>query len=293
MIHLLPADLPRPKPAAMVLALKGPVELRTAAGKARPVQVEELLYPGDRLAVPAAGAATLAFLGVGVQEWLAPGSEATVATGGCKPASAVVQRREQRPAVARTMKGVRAADGDDRKAAGANFRFGGASPPPAILPIEGSTVATDRPNFAWPRTNLAKGYRVTLASGAGRELWRAETTAPSLAYPTGKEGLTRGYVYRWEVTDLDSQPVVSGAFTVATESELKQMADLRPMAAGDDRAELLAAALTYRRLSCFTEAIAALERLVTLAPEEPAYREELAELYRQAGRAEQSKGTAQ
>ena len=287
---LLLADPPRPKPAAMVLDVKGRVELRPAAGEARPAKVKELLYAGDRLVVPVDGAVTVAFLGVGAQERLAAGSEATIAAGGCKPASAVVERREQRPAVARTMKGLRAADSDDRQAAAANLRAGGLPPPRAITPIEGATVATDRPALAWPPTKEAKGYRVTLLSAAGREIWRAEATAPSLAYPTGKQALTRGNFYQWEVTDPDFRPVAAGQFMVATESELKQMDELTPMAAGNDRADLLAAALSYQRLYCFAEAIAAFERLARLAPDETVYREELAKLYRRAGRTDDAKG---
>ena len=67
------------------------------------------------------------------------------------------------------------------------------------------------------------------------------------------------------------------------------MEELKPLAAGDDRADVLAAALSYRRLGCYAEAIAAYERLARLAPEVAVYRERLAELYRQAGRPEELK----
>jgi Flp pilus assembly protein TadD len=86
------------------------------------------------------------------------------------------------------------------------------------------------------------------------------------------------------VTDQDFHPVATGQFRVTTESELKQLEELRPLAAGGDRTDLLAAALSYRRLGCYAEAIAAFERLAKLAPDEALCREELAELYRQAGR---------
>jgi tetratricopeptide (TPR) repeat protein len=113
---------------------------------------------------------------------------------------------------------------------------------------------------------------------------------PKLDYPAGREPLKRGYLYRWEVTDQDSRPVTSGQFLVATESELKQLEELRQLAASGDRADLLAAALSYRRLGCYAEAIAAFERLAKLAPDLGVYREELAELYRQAGRPGDAEG---
>ena len=282
MMSLLLSDPPRPKPAAMVLDLKGSVQLRPVGGEARPAKVCDLLYAGERLAIPADGAATVAILGLGAQERLASGSEATVGPNGCTPVTAVVERREQRPAVARTMKGVRPAPGDGRKAAMSLRSIG--DEPPAITPIQGATVAADRPGFAWPTTKGSKGYRVKLLSGDDREFWRAEATGPKLDYPAGREALKRGYLYRWEVTDQDSRPVTSGQFLVATESELKQLEELRPLTASSDRADLLAAALAYRRLGSYAEAIAAFERLAELAPDGDVYRDELSELSRQAGR---------
>jgi hypothetical protein len=162
----------------------------------------------------------------------------------------------------------------------------------AITPIQGAMVGSDRPGFAWPPTNGAKGYLVRLVSAASRELWRAEATDPKLAYPAGQKALTRGYLYRWEVTDRESRPVLTGQFMVATESESKQLEELRPLAAGEDRADLLAAALSYRRLGCYAEAIAAYEQLAKFAPEEGVYRDELSELYRQAGRSAEVKAKA-
>src|SRR5262249_56715512 len=77
MLSLLLCDPPRPRPAAMVLDLKGSVQLRSVGGEARPAKVCDLLYAGDRLAIPADGAATVAILGLGAQERLASESEAT------------------------------------------------------------------------------------------------------------------------------------------------------------------------------------------------------------------------
>jgi hypothetical protein len=282
MMSLMVFDAPRLKPAGMVLDLKGSVRLKSEGGEARSAKICDLLYAGDRLAIPADGAATVAILGLGAQERLAAGSEATVGAGGCAPATAVVERREQRPAVARTMRGVRSAPGDGRKAAIA-LRSGG-DEPPAITPIQGATVAADRPGFAWPPAKEAKSYQMRLLSGDGREFWRVETTGPKVNYPEGREALKRGYFYRWEVTDQDARLLTSGQFMVATESESKQLEELRPLTASSDRADQLAAALAYRRLGCYAEAIAAFERLVKLAPDEGVYRDELSQLFRQAGR---------
>ena len=80
---------PGPRPAAMVLDVKGRVEVKPAEGKPERVVIGSLLYPGERLVVPVDGAATLAILCVGAQEQIQPGSEATVGPRGCSPPGAV------------------------------------------------------------------------------------------------------------------------------------------------------------------------------------------------------------
>jgi hypothetical protein len=63
-LALAPDDDPKQKsrPAAMVLDLKGKAEIRTAEGKSKAAELGVLLYPGERLDVPADGSATLAIL---------------------------------------------------------------------------------------------------------------------------------------------------------------------------------------------------------------------------------------
>ena len=50
-----------------------------------------------------------------------------------------------------------------------------------------------------------------------------------------------------------------------------------------ERADRLSAAMAYRRLGAYAEAIAAYEGLVREMPEEPAFRQTLADLQRIAG----------
>jgi Flp pilus assembly protein TadD len=99
--------------------------------------------------------------------------------------------------------------------------------------------------------------------------------------------LQRGYVYRWEVTGQEGRPVSAATFSVATDSQLKQLAELQILATGEDRAELLATALSYTRVGADAEALAVYERLARLVPEEPSYHKALARLYRRAGRPEE------
>src|SRR5690242_2861410 len=97
----------RPRPAALVLDLTGSVQIRQADGPSKRAEVGDLLYPGEQLSIPADGSAALAILGVGVQERIKPGSEATVGPQGCAPPEAVTQRKGQRAAVAGALKELR------------------------------------------------------------------------------------------------------------------------------------------------------------------------------------------
>jgi hypothetical protein len=280
----------RTRPAAMVLDLTGSVQIRPAEGSPQRAEVGDLLYPGEWLSVPADGTATLAILGVGVQERIQPGSAATVGPQGCTPPEAVAQRQEQRPAVAGALKGLRPAPDNFRKA-GLVSRGAEDLPetPPAVTPIYGSVVASDRPALSWTPTEGAPGYRVRLLSSASRELRRAETKEPRLAYPEGQEALQRGYVYQWEVTDTEGRPVTASTFSIATASQRKRLAELPAQEAEEDRAESLATALTYTKLGAYAEALASYERLARLAPEVPAYQKALVDLYTRAGRPESAR----
>lgn len=274
---------PRARPAAMLMDVNGKVQVKSADGGPRAVALGNLLYPGETLIVPDDVAATVAILGLGVQETIKPGSSATIGAKGCAPPEAVLASRAQKPAVARTMKNVRPAGADGRKA-GVVTRNAAEKAPPAVTPIDGSNETSDRPAIAWPAVKEARTYRVKLLSGGGSEPWRAETTEPHLDFPPGRPALHRGYVFRWEVTDQDFRPVAAGEFTVATESELKQLDELKGLDESGDRADRLAAALAYRRPAAYAEAIVAFERLARDLPGEPMIHQALEELHRQAGR---------
>jgi hypothetical protein len=273
----------KPRPVAMVLSAAGNVDLKSLDGKSRPVKAGELLYPGERLAASAEGSATVSILGAGVKEAIKPGSDVTLSVEGCSPSSALSSRTQQPRAVASTMRNLRPASGDGRKA-GVGFRSGD-DRQKAITPILGSTVVDDRPTLAWPASPSAGTYRVRLLTGAGREVWRQDVTEPRASFPTGKDPLQPATVYRWEVTDSAYHEVALGDFSVATASERAQLAELKPLADSTDPADRYAAALGYARLAAYAEALGVFERLSQEFPKEPAFADELANLRKKAGRA--------
>jgi len=284
---LMLAAQPASKPVAMVLDARGRVEVTPVGEAPRLIAVGELLYPADRLSVPADGSLTLAILGAGAKETIKPGSSAAVDPKGCAPPEAVSTRSAQRPAVAGVMKGVRPSTPARRV-----WRSEGPTTSPRLR--QPSLPCMTR---LWPRTDRSwpgspSGERGATACGCSRapgENCGRPTREPRLAFPEGKEALQRGYVYAWEVADSTGKPIARSTFSVATVSEAKRLAELAPLATGGDRADLLAAAIAYANLGAYGEATAAYEKLAKLAPNEPAYREALAALYARAGRPEDAR----
>ena len=83
-------------PAAMLLEVRGVVELRPRKGAAKQAARNVLLFPGDRLSLAAEAHVRLIVLSNLHQEWLAPGREATVGHQGCVPAEAARGGRPHR-----------------------------------------------------------------------------------------------------------------------------------------------------------------------------------------------------
>src|SRR5439155_4802053 len=81
-----------PPPAAFVLEVKGAVTLERSSEAPRPLRRQDLLRPGDRVAV-ADGTALLVLLDDGHLESIPARAAVTVAARGCTPAEAV--RRQE------------------------------------------------------------------------------------------------------------------------------------------------------------------------------------------------------
>ena len=89
----------RRTPQAMILAVRGAVQLQSAAGAPRAAVPQALVNLDDRLTVSADAQVQLVFLSDLHKEWARPGREVTIATSGCEPADAV---REHDPGILMT-----------------------------------------------------------------------------------------------------------------------------------------------------------------------------------------------
>ena len=82
----------RRTPQAMILEVRGAVQLQSAAGVPKTAVPQALVNLDDRLTVSADAQVQLVFLSDLHKEWVRPGREVTIATSGCEPADAVRER---------------------------------------------------------------------------------------------------------------------------------------------------------------------------------------------------------
>ena len=241
------------------------------------------------------GGVTLLFFETGAKERVKAGATVTIGPGGCEPREAVERLPSVSRSVAATLRDLRSPSGQEFASTSLRgTREPNGSAPPAVTPIDASTVVSDRPRLSWKARLVAKTYRVQMrVGGSQRLLWTAATNESSLTYPSGQPPLRRGRVYVWEVSDQDGRSVVSGRFTVATAPEASKLAAFEPLARSDDPADLLAAAVVLLAHGVDDQALIVYERLAKLAPSHPQHGEMLADLYRRAGRPEDAQKAAE
>jgi formylglycine-generating enzyme required for sulfatase activity len=78
-------------PQAMILEVRGPVQLQSAAGVSKAAVPQALVNLDDRLTLSADSQVQLVFLSDFHKEWLRPGREVTIDYKGCEPADAVLE----------------------------------------------------------------------------------------------------------------------------------------------------------------------------------------------------------
>ena len=91
-IEKLYAKITAKAPLAMILEVRGNVQLHSTHDANEQPLPQTLLYSGDRLTLPADATVQLVILSDLHQEWLRPGTAATVRRKGCEPAEAIRER---------------------------------------------------------------------------------------------------------------------------------------------------------------------------------------------------------
>ena len=147
-------------------------------------------------------------------------------------------------------------------------------PSRGVLPTSGSVVASNRPVLSWPALIGQGDYELSIADGNGdpEQVYRVNATRWQ---PDATQALAWGHAYRWRVKPAETDSIgVSGNFTVISDSERDQIAQLLP-AANASFAERVVYAKTLEHLGVRDEAKAAWQSLAAERPDNAVLREYL------------------
>ena len=143
-----------------------------------------------------------------------------------------------------------------------------------VLPTSGSVVTSNRPVLSWPSLISQGDYELTIADGNGdaEQIYRVNATRWQ---PDEKQALAWGHAYRWRVKPAETDSIgVSGNFTVISDSERDQLAQLLP-AGNASFAERVVYAKTLEHLGVRDEAKAVWQALSAERPDNSVLKEYL------------------
>jgi hypothetical protein len=291
LLSVLAADPEAPRhPVAMVLEVEGRATLRRGEAPARPLREADLLRPGDRVEAAEGARLSVVLLADGHGETVQPGRTVTVGPDGCAPADAVRRHEARLPQADLTA--LRGLARSSRGGVGVLRHGPEGEEVPAVTPLRGSRLLTNRPAFSWPAVPGATSYEVRLfALQADRKPeWKATTTQTHLAYPEKQPPLPYNRTRYWEVTPLDKDgqplPAIRSRFHVAPVAQIAQLAKLKLLARGSDPKDWLLAAASYEAVYAYDDALPLYEKLAARRPDQAAYQRALAHYYTLAGRRE-------
>lgn len=143
-----------------------------------------------------------------------------------------------------------------------------------VLPTSGSVVTSNRPVLSWPSLISQGDYELTIADGNGdaEQIYRVNATRWQ---PDEKQALAWGHAYRWRVKPAETDSIgVSGNFTVISDSERDQLAQLLP-AGNASFAERVVYAKTLEHLGVRDEAKTVWQALSAERPDNSVLKEYL------------------
>ncbi len=277
--------------AARILEAEGDATITDPGGKARPATLYGTVYSGERLTGKPGSIIVLGFREDGHLERLQVPANVEVTARGCRPPGILV---------ARALKTSNRKLGQwidelpkipEVSLAGTALIKGPPVDRPRLVPIPASTVAAANPAFSWPAIPGVQRYEITVTRSDGGLFWKTTTQNTTIDYAGWP--LQPGTVYRWRVA---APPGVGqhatfydGHFTTATEDQQQNLRQLEELIGCGEPSLLALAAACCERHGFLAEAIQAYERLMETSPNSSAVPENLARLYRRAGRDDDAK----
>lgn len=295
---LLLGSLPGPvlaDPVAVIASLKGRVEVTPAnRGPAQRATFGRTLERGDRIAVPAGGAATLFFNDGNV---LVLGERSTIRIEGRVGGASSRATGLPSEVYASVSKFVSAGSRETGMFAQPTLRSAPADAGvPFLVAPRRTAIMNDRPAFAWRAVPGATRYRVTVSSAEHGELWTREVDTTSLAFPSDAPPLARSAEYLWEIealSDLKALRREESVFEVTSEAHARtvraNLALIRESAggAGNPAAQYLSGSY-LSGLELYLDAAEQFTAMCGLLPDSPAPHAALGAIYAKVGLADLS-----
>jgi len=277
------------EPLAVIAAVKGRVEVTPArGGPAVRASFGRALERGDRISVPAGGAATVVFddgsvVNLDEKSSLTVGGRAAAKpkTGGAPGLPGEVY--------ANVTRFVAGGSRETGLVALSSLR-GGSDVIPLILEPRKTELPDGRPAFRWRAVEGATRYRVAVSGDQG-ELWSREATGTTLDYPADAPALAAGGDFLWEVRALAEQGELrreASYVHVLPEDEARTvrgaLARIGESAGGTEApaARFLSGSYLSGR-GLYRDAAVQFEALSRLSPDSPAPHEALGNVYRAVG----------
>ena len=275
-------------PLAVIAAVKGRVEVTSArGGPAVRASFGRTLERGDRIAVPAGGAATVFFNDGNVVE-LAEKSAMTIGGRAAPARKAGAAPGLPGEVYANVSKFVTGGSRETGLVALSSLRGGDSSP--LILEPRKTELLDGRPTFRWRALEGATRYRVAV-SGEQGELWNREVEDTALEYPADAAPLTAGGDFLWEVRAFSAQGESRREESYVHVLTPEEAAGVRGSlvrihesagGVGSPAACFLSGSYLFGR-GLYRDAVGQFEALSQLSPESPSAHEALGNVYRAVG----------
>lgn len=215
-------------PVGIVTTTQGDSKIFEPHGKGgRALEIADVLTPGSRIVTGANGKASFVSCAQSSSAQAQPSTEIVFSTGGFQVKRGQVSREHKVPSCHIPPVNV---GGRDAHIGGVNMR--GEATMQLLSPV-GTAVDPEKVTFRWQPVDGATIYRVAVRDSNGSDLWESEAKSPSATY-NGEKKLTPSGSYRWRVTALQGEEVLSSASarmdvlsaeSLARASELRKQAD--------------------------------------------------------------------
>lgn len=245
-------------PVGIVTMATGDARIFEPSAKiGRSVEMADVVLPGSRIVTGVHGKVSFVSCSDGTVAEAQDNSEIVFATAGFQVKRGRVGQQHKVPPCKVPVANV---GGRDSHIGGVNMR--GEATMQLVSPV-GTAVDPGQVTFRWQPVEGVTTYRLALRDGRGNDLWESETKAPTTSFQwNGEKKLRSGESYRWRVTALQGEDVLSSA---SAEMDVFSAYDLGRIIAAKNRRESaeshLLLGMLYEELNAPDLALAEYEKI--------------------------------